>query len=112
MPRFSMPRPLQAQPDDAALMARLDRCEQTVLEEPHAGLPSIDGAGADAQSLDASWKEWWKRWCETSLGSGALQPFTPGRSGSTTEADGRRMLLMLQAVDGASNERHLQRIIA
>ena len=102
--------------DDAALVGRLDRCEQTVLEEPLAGLPAIAvagaDAGADAQTRDAAWKEWWRRWCETALGSGALPPFTPGRSGRTTDAEGRRMLLMLQAVDGASNERHLQRIIA
>ena len=98
--------------DDAALVGRLDRCEQTVLEEPLAGLPAIADAGADAQRRDAAWKEWWRRWCETTLGSGALPPFTPGRSGRTTDAEGRRMLLMLQAVDGASNERHLQRIIA
>jgi len=94
--------------DDAALVERLDRCEQMVLEEPLAGLPAI----ADAQMRDAAWKEWWRRWCETTLGSGALPPIIPGRSGRTIDADGRRMLLMLQAVDGASNERHLQRIIA
>jgi hypothetical protein len=106
--------------DDAALVERLDRCEQTVLEEPLAGLPAIadagavaiTDAGADAQMRDAAWKEWWRRWCETTLRSGALPPIIPGRSGRTTDAEGRRMLLMLQAVDGASNERHLQRIIA
>lgn len=114
--------------DDAALIARLDRCEQTVLEEPLAGLPSISKTGTDAPTRGAAeatawksawksawkarWETWLKEWCENIRNSGAPRPFTPGRSGRTTDAEGRRMLLMLQAVDGASNERHLQRIIA
>ena len=114
--------------DDAALIARLDRCEQTVLEEPLAGLPSISKTGTDAPTRGAAeatawksawksawkarWETWLKEWCENIRNSGAPRPFTPGRSGRTTDAEGRRMLLMLQAVDGASNERHFQRIIA
>lgn len=106
--------------EDASVVARLDRCEQTVLEAQLVGFPPLGNPGADVQQdsadrkprSEAAWKLWWEEWCANTYHADAPRPFIASWRRSATEADGRRMLLMLQAVDGAPNERHLQRIIA
>jgi hypothetical protein len=109
--------------DDPERRARLDACERSLLEEALGELPPPDDrarrdaagdeAGDEAAGDDphaAAWAAWrddrWRREAEALAGGASeLGP-------RSSDIEGHRMRLVLEAIDGAANEPRLQRIVA